>query len=287
MKFGQTSENYINNTLSQMADEDDNSLVSNATVEVLEELILKLTQIRGNLPQSIGILPAFYFYSTKGQYRQILFLLYLMWFTSGSTEDIKNRKYKFSSCRELFEDVWMLIKDYLVKYYGRKGAGPSRLTKRHTEILDNLLENIIEGKKNGNDSISIAKQFLSIIDIKALAEFEKDFKTSGTPFKHFSNGTKTQQELYAFFKGTYKCELCGGAIEIGVSQQFDHVLKRSEGGSNDVKNSRITHPWCNNNRDKLEKNQNVAKTSQKEAMVHPPEIKPIPELTYEQIAFEL
>lgn len=285
--FGQTGADKIKKTISEFANEKDNKRVADKTLMHLEDLTALLAHIRGKRSQSLGLLPAVYFYSTKGHFRQTLFFMFLMWFSSGTNNEIKKRKQNFTLVRGEFEEIWMLIKDYLFKGLGRKGAGPYRLTKKHLETLDNLLETMNLGLEDNKESYVIAENFLRKFDNKIYSEFLSDIKESvGKSFKHFSKGTKIQQELITFFQGTYKCEICSGALEIGVSQQVDHKLQRSLGGTNGSINARIVHPWCNNNRDRLElligKNKNIdnINNSQKALATVAP---PVPDLTIKQV----
>ncbi|MFJ5750220.1 DUF262 domain-containing protein [Peribacillus frigoritolerans] len=252
-KYGQTGADKIRNTISEFANEIDNDKVADITLKHLEDVNSLLSHIRSKRSQSIGLLPAFYFYSTKGHFRQTLFFVFLMWFSRGSDSEIKKRKQAFTLVRGEFEEIWMIIKDYVFKGLGRKGAGPYRLTKKHLDTLDKLLEEIIQGIEAKKESYEIAESYLKIFDNKVYTDFKLDNKgISGKSFKSFSKGTKTQKELLSFFQGTYKCEICNGAIEIGVSQQVDHKIKRSQGGTNGSINARLVHPWCNNNRETIE-----------------------------------
>ncbi|HYF81682.1 MAG TPA: DUF262 domain-containing protein [Clostridia bacterium] len=255
VNHGQTGGNNINKTLEKYAEEKDNTVVAVETQNQLEKLNGLLTQILGNKPQSLGICPAFYFYTSKGQFRQMLFLLFLMWFTKESDEDVKQLKLTLSLNRDVFEEVWMLCKDYIFRSLSRKGAGPARLSKNHVDVLDQLLDYVVQGRKDKLSAVDIAINYMqnsNHVDKKILKDFLADINTdNGTPFKHFSKGTKVQQEMYSYFSSCYRCEICGGTIDFG-SYQLDHKKARAKGGSNAVKNSRIVHPWCNNNRTKIE-----------------------------------
>ncbi|WP_160680891.1 DUF262 domain-containing protein [Clostridium sp. C8-1-8] len=269
--YGQTGANNIENILKKYVDEKNNKIVAEETIRQLEGLELMLSHIKGSSSQSLGILPAFYFYTSKGQFKQMLFLLFIAWISQGSKSDIKERKFKFTLIRQRFEEVWMVCKDYVYRSLSRKGAGPSRLTKSHLKVLDELVELLEKDKDTSKNSFDLARKFMEnseYIDKKILKEFisfiEKD---DSKPFKKFSEGTKVQQEMCAFFIGVYKCDICGGAIEIGVSHQVDHIEKRSLGGTNSLNNGRIVHPWCNNNRDKIEKNNFKKYSSNKNAFV--------------------
>lgn len=252
---GFTGENNIEKTLSQYANEPKNSIVADETLKHLERLDAFLSNIRGNKASSLGLVPVFYFYTSRGQFRQTLLLLFLMWLASDEDGKLRERKLRFTLVRDKFEEVWMIIKDHLFIALGKKG-GPSRLNRSHLKIFDNLLDCVSRGKQDGLDSLTIAIEFLSHsenCDKKVFEQFKNDIHNNESkPFKYFSKGTKVQQEMLAFFQGTHRCEICGGAVDLGVSHQVDHIKKRSKGGTNSINNARIVHPWCNNNRDKLD-----------------------------------
>ena len=60
-------------------------------------------------------------------------------------------------------------------------------------------------------------------------------------------------KLYNILKyGKLTCEICGKPIRKNDNKKyhlsFDHIIPKAEGGLNTLKNLRITHCVCNNNR---------------------------------------
>jgi len=251
--FGETGEDKLDKVLAEYADEEDNNLVADKTIEALQRSKQMISHVHGNLSQSLGLYPAFYFYTNKGLYKDLLLFLFLAWFSVGSTEEILHRKIKFSMARDLFEEVWMIGKDSLVQYFGRKGAGPSRITNKHVETIGQLIDFTFEAKEKSLSSFDVLDNFLKDIDPKVYADFLKQYKQErGKPFGRFSEATKLHSEfLSLFYNGTPCCSLCGGRVLLG-SHQIDHRQKRSKGGTNSYKNAEPVHPFCNNHKDKLE-----------------------------------
>ncbi|WP_309121511.1 DUF262 domain-containing protein [Paenibacillus sp.] len=281
MEHGQTGKNNLHATLENLANESDDNLVAETTLKKLKDLQSHLSHIRGKSPNSLGLMPVFYFYSLKGQFSQVLFFSFIMWLFKGTSSEIKERKLIFTLNRGHFESVLMLTKEQVIKYLGRKG-GPSRLSNNQAQFFDQLLNEVKLGKALGATPKETAAEFLKNLDANLYSEFRKS-SIAGRPYSQFTNTTKQQQEILAYFEGCYKCELCGGAIEISVSHQVDHIEKRSEGGDNSVGNGRIVHPWCNNNRDKIPNGNEIQKTSK---VVEPPELQPTPELIYGQLELD-
>lgn len=61
----------------------------------------------------------------------------------------------------------------------------------------------------------------------------------------------TSQEV-AFLKLLTQCEICDGYYYPGLFTQYDHVEEHGKGGLTIPDNGRNTHPFCNNNRTKIE-----------------------------------
>jgi len=180
-------------------------------------------------------------------------MLFLAWAGTGTPKETIDRKIRFTLARDLFEEVWMEGKEWIFKAFGRKGAGPSRLTRKHIETLDLLISRILSAKENSTSAIDVLNQFLLELDPKIHADFLKQYeKEKGRPAGRFSGSTKLQAEFYAVFRnGTSRCSLCGGRLLLG-SHQIDHIEPRRKGGKSSVSNAEPKHPFCNNQRTKLE-----------------------------------
>lgn len=252
-KHGETGEDKLSNILEADANQQNEDIVADKTRDLLKSIRQTVSHIYGNGSQSIGLHPAFYYYSNKGQFKDFLFMLFLAWASRGSTKDIIDRKVRFTLARDLFEEVWMEGKEWVFKVYGRKGAGPSRLTAKHVETLDSLINAVLTAKKDGRPGIDILDEFLVGLDPKVHADFKKQYeKEKGRPAGRFSEATKIQAEfLYVFRSGTPRCSLCGGRLHLG-SHQLDHLEPRRSGGKASVANAEPKHPFCNNHRAKLE-----------------------------------
>ena len=174
-ELGQTGQNNIRNILSRLSDELDDKVVGKATLESLKRLDSLLGNVVGKQANSIGLVPSYYFYNTKGEFREPIFFLYLMWFAHGSSEEIHQRKVNFTLVRDFFEEVWMIVKDFAVRaYQSSKGLGPARLTFKHMEFLDRLLSLVSKGKKEEIAPQEIAFQYLEEIDLKIAKIFKNE-----------------------------------------------------------------------------------------------------------------
>ena len=50
-----------------------------------------------------------------------------------------------------------------------------------------------------------------------------------------------------------KCGICEGRFHPSLDNQIDHIQQHAKDGKTVVSNARITHPFCNNNREMIEK----------------------------------
>lgn len=252
--YKKTGENILKTTLSNLSDEENEIVVSQKTLDVLKGMEGTLNHIRGKLPQSIGLYPPLYFYSSDGKFREQMLLVFLAWFSKGNESDIKRKKQIFTLHREIFEECWLIARDYVFYAMNRKGIGPRRLTDISIGVIDKFLDSVINGVLTNKDAMGIVSDFLKEYHEPTYSTFCMDNTSMGQKYKPFSMTVKNKIEIKNVTESQLKCEICGGYIDIGNSHQVDHKEERAIGGTNSVKNARITHPYCNKNRSILEKN---------------------------------
>ncbi|PLT32531.1 DUF262 domain-containing protein [Bacillus sp. V5-8f] len=252
-----TGDNILKSTLSTLSNEENEIVVAQKTLDTLKNLENMLYHIRGKLPQSMGLYPPLYFYSSDGKYREQMLLIFLAWFSKGNESDIKKRKRLFSLYREKFEECWLVARDYIFYAMNRKGIGPRRLTEVSIGVLDVLLEFIIKGTTEKQETKDIVQDFLKAYHEPTFSSFMQDTDTLGVKYKPFSSTVKNKIEIRNVIESQLKCEICGGYIDIGTSHQVDHKEERANGGTNDVRNARLTHPYCNKNRKILENSTHI------------------------------
>jgi 5-methylcytosine-specific restriction endonuclease McrA len=253
---GETGEENLRNIIEDCADEESEEIVANNTLATLRTVKDAISNIHGNLPQSLGLYPAFYFYTTKGnQFKDLLFLLFLSWAAYGKSKVVDDRKIVFTLARDMFEEVWMLGKDAVSQILYRKGSGPARITHKHVAMLESLIRYSLEAKEKSQKPIDVLDRYLKEHNAQIHSDFMSQYEREqsiGRPYGRFSESTKQQAELRSLFhSSTQRCAICGGRILYG-SHQVDHLVQRSKGGTNSTANADLKHPFCNNRRDKLE-----------------------------------
>lgn len=235
--------------LYEYTNEPDDVIVAEKTLLALLKVESILCHVKGNSSQSLGLLPAIFFYTSKAEFKELSFLLFISWFSNGSLDEIKQRKFNFTLTRDIFEEVWMYVKDFTIKELIRIGSGSARLTLDHLKYFDRLLLLTAEGKAGGEPAFEIAKKFIETFKRIKVDEFVKEYE-DGESSKNFTNGVKLQLKFMAEFKGAFRCEICGGVMDSG-SLQYDHKEEKARGGNNSITNGRIVHPYCNRHRDEL------------------------------------
>jgi len=276
---GITGESNITEYISRLADEGDEAVVANETKEALNKVCKMFSNIKGKEPQSMGIHPGVYFYTSAGEFRELYFLIFLSYFSYGNLQLIREKKLRFTKARDMFEEVWVQIKDIMLKEFSRKGAGPARITFEHIKYIENLLD-VVEYCKlndlNATDAITMYIDKLKVVNIDDI-----DVTHDGEQSKPFTKQVKLQRKFIDEFNSSTRCGICGGRVSFD-SIQYDHIEQRSRGGGNSVANSRTTHPFCNRNRDLLE--QEGIRIVVKEEIILPTTVSP--DSTVAQLIFD-
>jgi RNA-directed DNA polymerase len=60
--------------------------------------------------------------------------------------------------------------------------------------------------------------------------------------------TYEKQRLMLHQKQGYRCALCHIPFLVGETIETDHIIPTSQGGSDDLSNKRLVHPWCHRQR---------------------------------------
>jgi hypothetical protein len=198
--YGETAADKLRAIITECANEEDDNIVSNKTFEHLRNIRGLISHLYGKQSQSLGFYPAFYFYTNRGQYREFLFVLFLAWTAQGSSKDIIERKIRFTQARDMFEEAWMIGKEWIFKAHSRKGAGPARLSRSYIDTLQFLIDETVKVKEQNGTAYDVLDIYLKEQDAKIHGEFVKEFKrVKGTPYKRFAQSTKLQSQFFDGF----------------------------------------------------------------------------------------
>ncbi len=196
----------------------------------------KIAQIiNSDFTGSLGLAPFVYFYSiANGRHKPASFYAVIAFVM----ELDQKKKFKdFIKVRAKFEKL-LIRYDYLiqqiVRRYRSAGASYEAIKSFYIIVIEKLLD-----KKNEDEVVSeICK--LDTFDYLAQVVIEPEF-VSG---KDFSTEAKSEAFLSEVINSAPTCKICGGYLHRN-SISIDHKLRKREGGKGELKNSQLTHPFCN------------------------------------------
>ncbi|TLD71488.1 DUF262 domain-containing protein [Phragmitibacter flavus] len=222
------------------------------------ETLEGLDNIYGPSPRSLSIMPLVYCYNGEGQCVRALLYGFLHWIISGTETQITNRKFAFTYYRRSFEAVLLTEKRNIVARFSRRIGSGGEVTLQLGRYFNGLLQLLIAhgGECVGTDfsashailleSSSLKKQSPSSVNSDA-----EPVKISQSRF--YSGTVKKRLQVETIVKGLSMCEICGGYFYPGSNTQIDHNKRYRDGGQTSVENGRFVHPFCNNNRDRIER----------------------------------
>jgi len=204
-----------------------------ATIEFLRKVRKVVSRISGDHPSSLGLHPAVYFYGASGRYQPTAFLA-----TVGMVRILESRNgfSDFTKVRRDFEEFLLNHKSVANQFaykYGSGMKGYSPLTGLYVTVADLLI--------SGLDQSSILQE-LRKNERFGFISFDED--SVPTRRRDFSTDTKSSAFLKEALANTLRCAICGGHIHSN-SISLDHIVRKQEGGSGDVLNAQLTHPYCN------------------------------------------
>jgi len=224
-----TTQSKLKPTISDSEMDEDGS----ATVATLERCLRVISRISGNSNDSLGLHPAVYFYSDRGSNLADMFL--------GITFLIKKKIMNndsvffqgFSAKRADIETFLIankaIIAQILVQINSRNRIDRVSDIFEYLVTSDNSLRPLnIEGVAEA------ARLKGSIVALREKVES-----------KDFSDTSKSSIFLNTALKHSVKCGICGGYLEPSMSVSYDHVIRKSEGGTGDSDNGQLAHGFCN------------------------------------------
>ncbi|WGL61262.1 DUF262 domain-containing protein [Pigmentibacter sp. JX0631] len=226
--------NIINDTsskdiLKNNKDDGKNDKDGTETIKFLEKTLKIMRRINSDHASSLGLHPAVYFYSQHGRHKPVS--LYAIIALIKEFEADPKKYHQFTKIRDKFED-FIIKNDDLISQITRKKRGGR---EAYNDIKDLFLE-IIKLTEVNSENI-----FNDIIKIKKFNYLKSDNQQSTLLT---SSETKSNVFLSRALDGCIKCSICNGYLHKN-SITMDHILRKREGGSNNVKNLQPAHPYCN------------------------------------------
>lgn len=229
-------------------------------LRLVDDTMDVLSNIYGPSPRSLTLMPLVYFYNKQGTYVRSLLYGMIYWLNHGTeSRDVLNRKLIFSAHRRSFEEVLIENKGNIIKRIGRRiGSGPE-VTYKTARYYHGLLELLLkhedkvestEFRKEHQDFVATLRRDKSETEGQELVTDEPEKENVS---RLFQKQQKVERQVTSFLGKFDLCEICGGRYYPGLFTQFDHIQPHAKGGKTVLSNARETHPFCNNNREMIEK----------------------------------
>jgi len=223
------STQVLNKGIASYEDDIDGS----ATTAVLKGALTVARRITGNSNGSLGLHPAVYFYNERGKHSRFLFLGMVLLISRKLKDNDSGFFQKFIRARGKMEE-FLIENKSLIGILLQNMSKQTRVSK-----MRDLYAFLIEGYANGNMiKVEEAIEHLGargrILDITTAAQSAV-----------FSDDTKSALFVKRALDAAIKCSVCRGLLDPGKSVSYDHIIPVRDGGTGDVSNGDLVHPYCN------------------------------------------
>lgn len=216
-----------------------------ATIDYLKSAKRLVEFLLSTAPQSLGLHPALYFYTSAGGFQSAALFNVLSWLIQLEQ---KGEIVNFLKVRNKFEQM---IMDHPVlgkPATHRLGSG-GRTRRRMMLLYDRMLYLLSVGTAPDEAWTYIIGEpdfaFLASEDAE-----HKERRGTGKAGAGFSRGAKSGGFIESALPTAHRCILCGGLLHSNAIVT-DHEDEKSRGGSSAGANGRPVHPRCNSERENL------------------------------------
>lgn len=223
-------------------------IINNAfeIINKLDETLEHLVSYTHN-SKCLSVVPLFYWYNERGQYNRSLFYGFLLWLFAGSEEDTKNRKLIFSANRAKFEFLLQEYKSDIFQFLNLGGGAGLKSAKQTANFIQNLILSL-----SLNPKLDVNSLQLENIVLESINSSTKSKKKLTKSSRNVSSRDKTQVNIRELFKGSVKCNICGGIVNLKYGGiQYDHHEDYALVKETTASNLNPTHPFCNNHKQRI------------------------------------
>lgn len=222
-------------------------VISNAET-ILNTLEQKLGHLVGDSdnPLSLSLVPLVYWYNHRGEFLRSLLYGFLYWLFNGNEREIRDRKIIFSGLRDKIEFILFHYKQEIAALAATAGAG-LKATRTIASFFDQLLYCLNDNKDIDIQNTAVEEKILQ------LTKQKRKEKNVIRGSRTFTKRDKTQTNINELFSSSVRCHICNGIVNLKFGGiQYDHVKEFHIVKTTDPTNMKPTHPFCNNNRVKIE-----------------------------------
>ena len=203
------------------------------TLKYLQKVRKVAWRINSVHPSSLGLHPIVYFYSSDGRHKPASFYAVTAWIIESES---KNTFKEFIKIRPQFENL-LLKYDYLIQDIQRRHR---QAINSYPHIKDFFIECIgIISKCN-----SIEDTIAEVIKNKKFNYLKVDKTKVDITSAEFTTERKSAIFIKEALDSAVRCNICKGLIHQN-SMTFDHITRKEDGGTGDIDNGQIAHPYCN------------------------------------------
>lgn len=227
-----------------LADDEDGA----ETVRYLMRVRQSVRRLSGNSPESLGLHPAVYFYSATGRYQPATFLGVVQFLEFLENHDAF---FKFTSVRSKFEEFLLRYRFFVNQIVRKYGSG-TRASPAIFGLYALLYGVLSDNPEAGDDKVlETISQDKHLSFLSTTPEYEKAGNT------RFSKEAKSGAFLRDAIDKSVRCQICQARIH-RKSISIDHIVRREDGGTADIDNAQLAHPYCNTGyKEKLIRQQQV------------------------------
>jgi Protein of unknown function DUF262/HNH endonuclease len=208
-----------------------------ATQECMQKAAKVLKRMVGNEISSLGLHPAVYFYSTTGRHLDAIFLAFIKVFSDAVRSGDKQFFRLFTLNRARLEEFFIENRSVLVQISSAIGS------KNRVSKWSGLIE--LLSREMTHDKPITVNYVLEKLEINT-SLFTPIVKAKKTDF---SDETKSAAFIRNAISSAQKCPGCGGLIQMEKSVSYDHETPKKLGGTGDLENLQLMHPYCNSIKD--------------------------------------
>jgi hypothetical protein len=203
------------------------------TIAMLNRSLEISGRITGNGPGSLGLHPAVYFYNEKGKHNRFL----LLGLVALVAEKIRNND---GGWFKKFTKVRAVVEKFLVADKSVISVLPSNLSRaqRIPKMRDMFAFLVTEADKG----VALTPESL-IAHLGLTGRFIDVRSIQTTP--HVNDDAKSEAFIQKAIGSALTCPICAGLLDTGKSISYDHAKRVREGGTGDVTNVQLSHPYCN------------------------------------------
>lgn len=217
-----------------LIDKYNNDETGDQTILILKRSLEILNRITGNSAGSLGLHPAVYFYSERGKYNRFLFLGVV----AMLTEKVRNNNdaffKKFTLSRGPMEGF--LAENKSVITLVLQNMSKNQRVPQMKALFEHLVDTI--SKEGKAPSLQSAFEHMGLRG-RILDLTEKRAST------HFTDDAKSMLFVESALQTALKCPICGGYLHPAKSVSYDHITRKRDGGTGDILNGQMVHPFCN------------------------------------------